>query len=155
MGTNDKLIYPNFRRGMTRDADPPFADELTELVGVMERCIAELGSGPRSGAGFGTVTVTPILLHLAMAQAWLEKLAEINVATWPDASWALHFCNARVRALNCIRVSTTPSRPRGRSNEPVRAREEDAAIINADALSRALQNVRDWLRHATQTRAAR
>lgn len=155
MGTDDKLIYPNFRRGMTHDAVPPFADELTELVGVIEHCIAELGSEPRSGAGFGRVTMTPILLQLAMAEAWLEKLAEINVATWPDASWALHFCNARVRALNCIRAATTSCRAAGRYNERPSVWEEDAAIVNADALSGALRNVHDLVvTRYPQTRTA-
>lgn len=143
MTTDDKLIYPDFRRGMTDDAAPPFVEELTELVGAIERCLAELGSEPRHGAGFGTVTITPILLHLAMAEAWLEKLVEVNVATWPDVCWALRFCNARVRALNCIRASTPPSRPRGRSEESASAWEEEAAIINADALRRALRSVCD------------
>ena len=153
MASDDKLVYPDFRRG-AHDAAPPFAGELTELVGVIERCIAELGSEPRSGAGFGTVTITPILLQLAMAEAWLEKLAEVSVATWPDASWALHFCNARARALNCIGAAKTSS-PAGRHNERPSAWAADAGIVNADALNSALRSLLDLVvTRYPQTRTA-
>ena len=155
MATDDNIIYLPSSRDMSHDAPLPFLGELTEVVGVIERCLAEMDSEPRSAAGFGRVATTPVLLQLAIAEQWLEKLAEITVTTWPDASWALRFCNARIQALGRIRAATMPPRTARRYGEPPGAWEEDQAIVNVAALSRALRSMRDLIvKRYPQTRTA-
>jgi hypothetical protein len=142
VATDDNIIYLPSSRDMSHDAPLPFMEELTEVAGVIARCLAEIDSEPRSATGFGKVTITPVLLQLAMAEQWLEKLAGITVTTWPDTNWALCFCNARIQALDCIRAATTPPRTARRCGEPRGTWEDDQAIVNAAALSRALRSVR-------------
>ena len=82
------------------DGDLPLpVEELAKAVDAIRRCLAEIASEPRSGASFGRPDDTLLLLHISTVQRQLEKLSEIKVTTWPDVRWALHFSNARIRAL--------------------------------------------------------
>ena len=140
---NAKVIH------LPRDI-PPLLEELTETVDVISRCLAEIGSERRCEADFDRVMVTPILLHMAAVEQWLEKLDEINVTTWPDVRWALYFCHARIQALSCIRASTTPS-----CSQSPPAWGEDVAIVDAHATIRTLRGVRDLIvERYPQTRPA-
>lgn len=78
-------------------------EELTAAVKAIEQCLAQIDADPGSGLGFGRETSTLLLLHMSAVEQRLEALAGVNVVTWPDARWALHFCNARERAINATR----------------------------------------------------
>jgi translation elongation factor EF-4 len=87
------------------DGDLPLpVEELARAVDAIRRCLAEISSEPRSGAGFGRPVDTLLLLHISTVQQRLEKLSEIKVTTWPDVRWALHFSNARIRAITYMRA---------------------------------------------------
>jgi hypothetical protein len=131
-------------------------EELAEVVGAIGRCLAEIGSEPHSGAGFGRVTNTPLLLQMSTVEQRLEKLAEIKVTTWPDVRWALHFSNARVRALTYIRASAASLQTTRNYARPQRTREENVGLAGVGAMSNALQGVRDLIvTRYPQTRQAR
>jgi hypothetical protein len=119
--------------------------ELGEVVGEIGRCLAEIGSEPSRGHGFGQVTTTPILLQMTAVEQRLENLSEITVTTWPDARWALLFCHARSRALTSIRESTALLEMARQYGESTRAWEGGAGFVDFGALRRALRGVRDLI----------
>jgi hypothetical protein len=98
------IAYLPLRRDVA-DGDLPLpVEELAKAVEAIRRCLAEIASEPRSGAGFGCRDNTLLLLHISTVQQRLENLSEIKVTTWPDVRWALHFSNARIRALTYMRA---------------------------------------------------
>lgn len=99
MSENGDNLFPLHPSRVTLDGELPLpVEELAEVVGAIGRCLAEISSKAGSGASVGKTMATPLLLHMSTVEQWLGKLDEINVTTWPDARWALLFCNARVRA---------------------------------------------------------
>ena len=141
----DNVTYLQPRRDLA-DGDLPLpVAELAEAVGAIGRCLAEIFPEPSSGAGFGRVTNTPLLLQMSTVEQRLEKLAEIKVTTWPDVRWALRFSNARVRALTYVRASATSLQMARNHAGPQRSREENLSSGEAGALSNALQGVRDLI----------
>jgi hypothetical protein len=143
--TRDNVTYLHPRRDVA-DGDLPLpVEELAEAVGAIGRCLAEIFPEPNSGLSFGRVTNTPLLLQMSTVEERLEKLAEIKVTTWPDVRWALHFSNARVRALTYVRASAASLQTTRNHAGPRRAREENLGSGEAGALSNALQGVRDLI----------
>jgi hypothetical protein len=152
---SDNLI-PLHPGGDLDDGDLPLpVEELSETVSVIGRCLAEIGSEFEPGAWFSGISTTPLLLHMTTVEQQLENLAEITVTTWPDVRWALHFCDARIRALTYIRASATWSRRACSYHEPPRARQHVPVFAEFGAMSRALRDVRDLIvKRYPQTRGA-
>lgn len=143
--TRDNVTYLHPRRDLA-DGDLPLpVEELAEAVGAIGRCLAEISPEPNSGVRFGRVTNTPLLLQMSTVAERLEKLAEIKVTTWPDVRWALHFSNARVRALTYVRASTASLQTTRNHAGPQRTREENLGSGEAGELSNALEGVRDLI----------
>jgi hypothetical protein len=67
----------------------------------LERCAVALQSGPLGMAhdidGIDWPIVT-LQVELPSVQRWLDQLARINVATWPDTRWVLKLSSARAAA---------------------------------------------------------
>ena len=146
MVRNGDNVIPLYLGREIADGDLPVpVEELAEVVGAIGRCLDEIGSEPEPRAIGGKVTATPLLLHMTTVEQQLEKLTEITVTTWPDVRWALHFCNARVRALGCIRASAAWFQTARSYSEPLRAWEEDSAFVEFGAVRRALRDVRDLI----------
>jgi hypothetical protein len=126
------------------DGDLPLpVEELTETVGVIGRCLAQISSEPEPATRPGRTTVTPFLLRMTMVEQQLEKLSSITVTTWPDVHWALRFCNARVRALSYIRESAASLQMARSCTEPPDAWGEDIRFVEMDAVSDALRDLRN------------
>lgn len=123
----------------------PLSCELTEAVGVIGRCLAEIGLEPESVAGFGRVKTAPLLLQMTAVEQSLEKLAEVKVTTWPDVRWALHFCSARIQALRSIRASAASLQALWTYSEPSCVWDQDIVFVNFGTMSRALRGVRDLI----------
>ena len=145
MHNSDNVIYLHPGRDIADGDLLPSLADLTEAVGAIGRCLAEIDSEPEAGASFGRVTTTPLLLHMTTVEQWLEKLAEIKVTTWPDVRWALHFCDTRVQALTYIRATTASLQAAQSYSEPPCAWEEHIAFADAGAIGRALRSVRDLI----------
>jgi hypothetical protein len=130
-------------------------EDLTEAVSAIGHCLGQIKPDTPPGWGFGNTRVTTALLHLAGVERQLEDLAGITVASWPDVRWALHFCNARVRALNRIRKTMgSVQAARGHGHRPPAYR-EDVALVEFVATSHALREVRDLIvERYPQTRQA-
>jgi hypothetical protein len=151
----DNLYYLYPDRG-ANDGDLPLpVEELAEVVGAIECCLAEISSKSGPGVNVGKATATPLLLRMSAVEQWLGKLDEISVTTWPDARWALVFCNARVKALDYIRASAAAFYGTRHWVEAPSVWGEDTGFVQLGALSRALRAVRDLIvERYPQTRTA-
>lgn len=156
MPENRDNVFPLRPSRATIDGDLPLpVEELAEVVGAIGRCLAEIRSKSGPGASVGKTMATPLLLYISMVEQWLGKLDEINVTTWPDARWALLFCNARVRALDYIRASTATFYVTRSGAESPSVWGEDTDVVELSALSGALRDVRDLIvKRYPQTRQA-
>lgn len=68
----------------------------------LERCAVALQSGPLGMAREIDGIEWPIVtfqVELPSVQRWLDQLARINVATWPDTRWVLRLSSARAGAV--------------------------------------------------------
>jgi len=118
-GDNVIPMWPDLDRG---DADLPVSvEDLGAAVDAIVRCLSQGAVEPGQGSGDGGMTVTSFLLHVGEVEQRLEELAAVTVATWPDVRWALHFANARVRAIAAIRESAASLSPVGSYGQPSRA----------------------------------
>ena len=75
----------------------------------LERCAATLQSGPLGIADEIDATEWPIVsfqVQLPVIQRWLDQLARINVASWPDTPWVLRLSSARALAALRMRAVT-------------------------------------------------
>jgi hypothetical protein len=146
MSRNDgNVTYLHPHRSLL-DGDLPLpVEELAEAVAAIGGCLAQICAEPNSGASFGRVTNTLLLLQMSTVEQRLEQLAEIRVTTWPDIRWALHFSNARVQALTYIRASAASLRNTRNRVGAQNSREESVGLGEVGALSSALQGVRDLI----------
>ena len=86
--------------------------DMTEAVRSfdrLERCAASLQSGPLGIADGIDGTEWPIVsfqVQLPVIQRWLDQLARINVASWPETHWVLRLSSARAVAALRLRVVT-------------------------------------------------
>lgn len=146
MSENGDNLYHLYPDRSVNDRDLPLpVEQLAEAVGAIECCLAEISSksGPR--VSVGKAAATPLLLRMSAVEQWLGKLDEIDVTTWPDARWALVFCNARVGALDYIRASEAAFYGTRRWVEAPSVWGEDMGFVELGALSRALRAVRDLI----------
>lgn len=119
--------------------------ELAETVDAIGHCLSQMASTAESGRDSDTLT----LLHMTAVERRFEDLAAITVVTWPDVSWALRFCDARVRALTTIRQSAAWLGSARGSAWPT------GTLAHSGPLSRTLREVRDLIvQRYPQTRQA-
>jgi hypothetical protein len=80
MSENGDNLFPLHPSGATIDGDLPLpVEELAEVVGAIECCLAEIRSKAGPGANVGKTMATPLLLQMSAVEQWLGKLDEINV----------------------------------------------------------------------------
>jgi hypothetical protein len=146
MSRNDgNVTYLHSHRSLL-DGDLPLpVEELAEAVAAIGGCLAQIRAEPNSGVSFGRVTNTLLLLQMSTVEQRLEQLAEIRVTTWPDVRWALHFSNARVRALTYVRASAASLRKPRNHVGAKKSWEDSVGFGEVGALSNALQSVRDLI----------
>jgi hypothetical protein len=145
MPSGDNVV-PLRRRQDPADADLPVPlRELAETVDAIGYCLSQIAAVAESGQGFDT----QILLHITALEQRFEDLAAITVVTWPDVSWALRFCSARVRAVTAIAQSVGYFTASQSNTWSARA------LAYSGPLSRALREVRDLIiQRYPQTRQA-
>jgi hypothetical protein len=84
------------------------ADAVRSFAGL-ERCADLLQAGPLGMVDEMDGTDRPIVsfqVQLPHVQLGLERLARINVATWPDTRWVLGLSSARTAAAIRLREVT-------------------------------------------------
>jgi hypothetical protein len=89
---------PHRDPGRTPEQDMADALQSFELI---ERCAVTLRSCPLSIASEANGAELPIVsfqAQLATVERWLDQLARINVANWPDTRWVLRLNDARSTA---------------------------------------------------------
>jgi hypothetical protein len=94
------------RSDQIRAAERDMADALRSFD-LMERYTVALSSCPLSIASEADGAELPIVSfqsQLSIIQDWLDQLARINVANWPDTLWVLKLNDARSAAT--IRLDT-------------------------------------------------
>ena len=101
---SDNVVYPRFGQDAADDLPVPVED-LAETVGAIGRCLDKIDPEPELASTSGAMKVTPLLLQMSVVEERLQELADIRVTTWQDVGWALHFSDARVRALASIQES--------------------------------------------------
>lgn len=143
MARDDNVFALRPGQGATRGDLPVPLDELAQTVGEIGCFLEEIGPLVGSGAGFGAARVAPVFLQMTVVEERLEELSGISVTTWPDVRWALHFCDARVRALAAIRASAEPSYGMQGSTRPPYAWEDRNPGFAA--VGQALGDVRDLI----------
>lgn len=88
------------RRDQSRTPGWEMADALRSFD-LIERCAVALRSCPLSIASEGDGAELPIVsfqAQLPIIERWLDHLARINVANWPDTRWVLRLNDARSTA---------------------------------------------------------
>src|SRR5260370_414531 len=99
----DVLLFRQSRRRRRNQHRSPGWDMTDALrsVDVIEQCAAALRSCPLSIASEADDVELPIVslqAQLPVIQRWLDYLARINVANWPDTRWALRLSDAQSTA---------------------------------------------------------